>query len=178
METTLKHCTLQNLTYGTILSNAELIAQFIHKKTRAKIKWFEQNRARIESLKFNTWQEKVLTLFYQFNLNIDTERFGKRVYQDSACMIYDWQTECPILNKCNEEGVDTLNVCNVLFHTQYQVLLSLIEPGLVFNRDYERIRPYYHSCREIIYFPRKYPARRMNVHERTIIPELDVLNKF
>jgi hypothetical protein len=102
------------------------------------------------------WQEKVLKVFYEENLGIRASKAGTEdgtiIYQTGSMMVIDWKSCCPILKDCKSQGVSTVEVCSTLYHAQYQALLSLIQPGAIFARDYSQLRPGACHCREIIVY--------------------------
>ncbi len=58
---------------------------------------------------------------------------------------------CPILKLAMTLKMDTRYVCKFISETVCKHVLKHIDEGLVFERDYDHIRPYKDGCRERIY---------------------------
>ena len=94
----------------------------------------------------------VLRVVYKSNLGIEVPRDGQVVCKERSLLIVDWRSWCPVLMYCAHTGQPMTPVCSVLYHMQFQYLLSLVLPGALFTRDYSRIRPESPCCREIIFY--------------------------
>jgi hypothetical protein len=138
--------------YSQIIQNPQHIAEFVQQKVDSKIKWYQQNHHRYEGRTYASWQDEVLDVFYKGNLSIEVPHDGKVVCKQGNMLVIDWKSRCPILETCLQNGDDTVQVCSALYHVQYQVLLSLIDPGLFFTRDYSQLRPEADHCREVIIY--------------------------
>ena len=145
--------------YLKILKSPEKIAQFVSAKIKSKSTWWKENACKYKGRKWRSWQDKVIEILYRENLEINVKKHGRIRCKTGDVLVIDWLTCCPILEKCKMTGARTITVCSVLYHAQYQALLSMIDPTLIFTRDYARIRsairrgkqrgPKY--CREIIH---------------------------
>ena len=118
----------------------------------SKRQWFEAHRADCIRRAGESWQDLVLRVVYQDNLGIEVPRDGVVVCREQNLLIVDWQSWCPVLMYCAHNGQPTVPVCSVLYHMQFQYLLSLVLPGSFFTRDYSRIRPGTPCCREVIFY--------------------------
>jgi len=145
-----------------IMQDSQAIAEFVRQKVDSKIRWYQQNRHRYEGRVWSTWQDKVLEIFYKDHLGIEVPRDGHVVFQTGHILIVDWKSPCPILESCKQNGDSTVQVCSTLYHAQYQVLLSLIDPRLLFSRDYSQLRPNADSCREVIVYRPDMEEREAN----------------
>ncbi len=58
---------------------------------------------------------------------------------------------CPILKLATTLKMDTKYVCKFISETVCKHVLKHIDEGLIFERDYDYIRPYKDGCRERIY---------------------------
>ncbi len=138
--------------YSQIMQDPQRIAEFVQQKVDSKIRWYQQNRHCYEGRMWTSWQDKVLDIFYKDNLSIEIPRDGKVVCKKDHILVIDWKSPCPILKTCKQNGDNTAQVCSTLYHVQYQVFLSLIDPGLFFARDYSQLRPDADHCREVIIY--------------------------
>lgn len=58
---------------------------------------------------------------------------------------------CPYLQACKKLELDTRYICKEIGEPAIQKMIKIINPKLVFSRDYENIRPYNGSyCEEFI----------------------------
>ena len=156
--------------YHLILKDPKNISTFITKRINKKINWFFENREHF--LKRYTqadWKEKVINFFYGEHLGLDVKEFGHIVAATDYVLIIDWENDCPILKRCLDQDVDLKMVCSTLYNTQYQALLTLIEPGLFFARDYTKIRPDYKYCREIIYYHKEFEDELAICHLKNLL---------
>ena len=138
--------------YAEILADPQLTAGFIQERLRSKLTWYEAHRDECVAAAGESWQDLVLRVMYQSNLGIEVPRDGVVVHANENLLIVDWQSWCPVLMYCAHKGQPTVPVCSVLYHVQFQYLLSLVLPGAFFTRDYSRIRPDMSCCREIIFY--------------------------
>ena len=133
--------------YSRIVQDPQCTAEFVQQKIDNKIRWYQENCHRYEGRTWASWQDKVLDVFYKGNLCIEVPRDGQVVCKTDHILIIDWKSPCHILECCIQNGDNTVRVCSTLYHVQYQVLLSLIDPGLFFARDYSQLRPDADHCR-------------------------------
>jgi hypothetical protein len=138
--------------YAQILDDPELTADFVRQRLESKRKWYEDCQEDFKLGEEESWQDMVLRVVYKGNLGIEVPRDGKVVYSEGNLLIIDWQSWCPVLMYCAHTGQATVQVCSLLYHMQFQYLLSLVLPGALFTRDYSRIRPGSYCCREIIFY--------------------------
>ena len=138
--------------YAQILEDPTLTAGFIQERLDSKLKWFDAHRAECTLRAGESWQDLVLRVVYQDNLGIEVPRDGVVVCREENLLIVDWQSWCPVLMYCAHKGQPTVPVCSVLYHMQFQYLLSLVLPVAFFTRDYSRIRPGASCCREIVFY--------------------------
>lgn len=138
--------------YSSILAQSDSIEEFIQQRLQSKLEWFNSNKSECEIGENELWQDLILRVLYKQNLGIEEKRDGNVVYKKGKLLITEWQSWCPVLAYCANTGQKTLPVCSVLYHMQYQFLLSKILPGAFFTRDYSKIRPDSCCCREIIFY--------------------------
>jgi tRNA(adenine34) deaminase len=60
------------------------------------------------------------------------------------------QNFCPTLEACKLLGLDTRVVCRLVTERPADALVKRVDPRLVFNRNYERLRSYADVCEEQI----------------------------
>lgn len=104
----------------------------------------------IKPRKANSMKE-VLDLFY-----LDFLRLNKSdvevVKIDENELITRCRNPCPILKLSLMLNVDTKISCRIVSEPVCKYVLRKLNPHLVFQRNYNHIRPYSDSCEERIYF--------------------------
>jgi hypothetical protein len=104
----------------------------------------------IKPRKANSMKE-VLDLFY-----LDFLRLNKSdvevVKIDENELITRCRNPCPILRLSLMLDVDTRISCRIISEPVCKYVLHKLNPHLVFQRNYNHIRPYSDSCEERIYF--------------------------
>jgi hypothetical protein len=104
----------------------------------------------IKPRKANSMKE-VLDLFY-----LDFLRLNKSdvevVKLDENELITRCRNPCPILKLSLMLDVDTKISCRIISEPVCKYVLRKLNPHLVFQRNYNHIRPYSDSCEERIYF--------------------------
>jgi hypothetical protein len=104
----------------------------------------------IKPRKANSMKE-VLDLFY-----LDFLRLNKSdvevVKIDENELITRCRNPCPILKLSLILNVDTKISCRIVSEPVCKYVLHKLNPHLVFQRNYNHIRPYSDSCEERIYF--------------------------
>jgi len=138
--------------YAQILDDPELTADFVRQRLESKRKWYDDHHGDCAFRPGEVWQDLVLRVVYNENLGIEVPRDGQVVCRSGKLLIVDWQSWCPVLLYCAHTGQPTLPVCSVLYHMQFQYLLSLVLPGALWTRDYSRLRPSSCCCREITFY--------------------------
>ena len=138
--------------YVQILENPDLTSDFIRQRLASKRTWYEQNQKECKARENESWQDRILRVVYDGNLGIKVPQDGQLVYSKGALLIIDWRSWCPVLLYCAHTGQRSVPVCSVLYHMQLQYLLSLVLPGVLFTRDYSKIRPNSCCCREVIFY--------------------------
>ena len=93
----------------------------------------------------------VLNLFY-----LDFLRLNRRDVEvlklDEHELVTRCRNRCPILNLSLRLWVDTKLACKVVSEPVCRYVLRNVNPRLIFERNYNYIRPYAESCEERIYF--------------------------
>lgn len=89
-------------------------------------------------------------LFYEVYLGAAALSQGEIVSLSDTKIVMRWWNKCPTLEACLRFRLDTREICKKVYERPVQEFLSRINPGLVFSRNYECIRPYADYCEEII----------------------------
>ncbi len=93
-------------------------------------------------------------LFYEIYLGVSVPMNGILVEVQPDRLVSRWWNVCPTLNACQKLGLDTCEVCRKAFHRPVQVFLEAVDPGLLFDRNYDALRPHTPYCEEIIWLDR------------------------
>jgi hypothetical protein len=100
---------------------------------------------RVESIK------DVLNLFYLGFLGLD-KKDVEVVRLNDFELVTRCRNPCPILRLSLMLKVDTRVACKIVSEPVCKYVLNRLNPNLVFERNYNYIRPYSESCEERIYF--------------------------
>ncbi|MEM1623291.1 MAG: hypothetical protein QW780_00970 [Sulfolobales archaeon] len=91
----------------------------------------------------------VVNTFYMDFLRLQREHV--EVVRVSECeVVTRCRNPCPILSLALKRGLDTRYVCREVSEPVCRYVLRKLNPDLVFERNYGRIRPYSESCEERI----------------------------
>ncbi|MEM3066947.1 MAG: hypothetical protein QXI81_06415, partial [Nitrososphaerota archaeon] len=93
----------------------------------------------------------VYELFYLDFLRLH-ERDVEVVRLDDDVLVTRCKNPCPILNLSLLLNVDTKISCKMISEPVCKHVLRKLNPKLVFERNYNHIRPYSESCEETIYW--------------------------
>lgn len=93
--------------------------------------------------------EKAYTLFLLKYLQIPPDQIPI-VEKTEKKIVYKSYNFCPVLEACKILGLDTREVCKLIYERPTQAFFSEINQKLRFTRNYERIRPYTEFCEETI----------------------------
>jgi hypothetical protein len=97
---------------------------------------------------------EVLDLFYLDFLRLK-ESDVEVVKLDENELITRCRNPCPILKLSLMLNVDTRVSCRIISEPVCKYVLRRLNPHLVFQRNYNHIRPYSDSCEERIYFEKE-----------------------
>lgn len=100
---------------------------------------------KVESMK------DVYILFYLKFLRLN-ERDVEVVRLNENELVTRCRNSCPILKLSLLLKIDTRVTCRIVSEPVCKYVLSKLNPRLVFQRNYNHIRPYSDSCEERIYF--------------------------
>jgi hypothetical protein len=111
-----------------------------------RVAWLDKNLPRLTRTD-NPFMDGY-RLFYEEYLHVSIPEYGEIVEQTPSRLVTRWWNRCPTLEACQHFGLDTRRVCRRVYHQPVQVMLSRINPELVFVRNYAAIRPYTAYCEE------------------------------
>jgi len=92
----------------------------------------------------------LLDLFYYKFLRLEKEHV-EVVRITSNELVTICRNPCPILRLALSLGLDTRYVCRLVSEPVCRYVLKHLNPEIVFERNYEYIRPYKDGCMERIY---------------------------
>jgi hypothetical protein len=95
--------------------------------------------------------EDVFELFYINFLKLKKEHVEIVKLTDKELITIS-RNPCPILKLTLLLKMDTRYTCRLISETVCKYVLKRMDPRLVFERDYNYIRPYKDGCLERIYF--------------------------
>ena len=92
----------------------------------------------------------ILNLFYLDFLRLD-KRDVEVIKLDEHELVTRCRNRCPILELSLKLKVDTKLACRIISEPVCRYVLHKLNARLVFERNYNHIRPYAESCEERIY---------------------------
>lgn len=112
-----------------------------------RLKWYEENKGKLKLEGSDVRKAYTLILLEYFKLK---EEEVPIIYEDERKIVWRSYNWCPVLEACKIGGFDTREICKKGWERSVQALIEKINPNLKFSRNYEKIRPYYEYCEEII----------------------------
>ncbi|MHA2063458.1 MAG: hypothetical protein ACXABY_03660 [Candidatus Thorarchaeota archaeon] len=94
--------------------------------------------------------EDAFHIFYEKYLGLSIEDDGEIIHMTNSSLVSRWWNQCPVLEVCEKLGLDTREVCHKVYDRPVQTFLSRIDSRLVFERNYDCIRPYTPYCEETL----------------------------
>lgn len=116
--------------------------------THKRLAWLQHNANRVE--RTNDPVFDAYHLFYEVYLGISAPDDGKIIEHSPQKIVTRWWNPCPTLEICQKLGLDTRQICQKIYHRPVQAFLETIDPRLVFERNYEALRPHQTYCEEVI----------------------------
>lgn len=98
---------------------------------------------------------EVLKSFYLDFLRLSVDNL-KVIRISNEELITRCKNPCPILWLSFRLGLDTRSVCKEVSEPVCRYFLKKLNPNLVFERNYNHIRPYRDDCEERIYLKNKF----------------------
>jgi len=110
--------------------------------TARRVAWFEENRERLlRKYSGLPEEEKAWRIICFDHMKIDPA--DSRITRISSKKIrLDSYNFCPYLEACKELGLDTRYICKEIGEPSIQAICKMINPRLVFSRNYQNIRPH------------------------------------
>lgn len=123
----------------------EILAEELSKK---RLRWFSEN---CQSFKKSTGKKAIDIAYQVFLKKLDiTEDQASIVQRDERTLVLHSRNFCPTLEACKILGLDTRFVCRHLTEKPTSELIRQIHPKLRFTRNYDKLRPYFNYCEEMI----------------------------
>lgn len=113
-----------------------------------RLSWYRENRDRLNRTGTLVRQAREMVLINYMHL--DSKKDVPIYYEDPTKITWRSFNFCPILVACQRLGLDTRVVCKQGAEKSVQILISQLNPSLVFSRNYDLLRPYGFYCEETI----------------------------
>lgn len=72
------------------------------------------------------------------------------VFKDDKKIIWHSYNWCPVLEACKKLNLETKRVCKNGWEESINKMIKVINPRLIFKRNYKKIRPKSRYCEEIL----------------------------
>ena len=109
--------------------------------------WFRETSTNVSSGYKDPKEAAYHLLLKRFGI---TEKEAPVVEHSSDRIVFHSQNFCPTLEACKILDIDTRFVCRHYNEKSTDSLIKLIDSGLRFERNYEKLRPYFPYCEEMI----------------------------
>lgn len=121
------------------------LAQLSEKLRDKRIRWFKEQNIQQDT---EDPLHAAYLLFLQ-KLDIDADEAPIVDKQKNRLVIHS-KNFCPTLEACKILDLDTRTICRELNEKPTQALLQQLNPGLLFKRNYNCLRPFTPYCEEMI----------------------------
>ena len=117
------------------------------RRSEKRLQWLRSHRP---DEKFP--HDSVVLIAYRVLLKLlqATEAECPIVYRNDDKLIFRSKNFCPTLEACKILGLDTRHICKLYNERSPDRLVKEIHPNLKFTRNYEKLRPYFEYCEEMI----------------------------
>lgn len=131
---------LRNVTEDGLLKfNEDSIAR--------RLSWFAENRDNFTFLNNDSIERAYRLLLCRFGID-ETE--APIVERDGNKIMFHSMNFCPTLEACKILNLDTRYICKRYNEDSTDRLIKQIDPHLRFERNYQKMRPYFDYCEEMI----------------------------
>jgi tRNA(adenine34) deaminase len=131
---------LRGATAAQMLSSSKELAEKRHK-------WFHAECPDINSAEADPLWKAYRVLLKKLEIQEDQAPVIRCTDRE---IVFRSMNSCPTLEACKILGLDTRKVCKLYNEGATDALVKLVDSGLEFSRNYERLRPEYEYCEEII----------------------------
>lgn len=112
-----------------------------------RITWYEENRNNFSFIDSDILGSAYRLLLCRFGIKEEEMPIKSKSNKE---IVFHSQNFCPTLEACKILNLDTRSICKKYNEGSTNVLIKQIDRRLVFERNYEKIRPYSDYCEEII----------------------------
>lgn len=117
--------------------------------TRRRVKWFKDNGSEaLEKYDGLPDHEKACRIIVYDHMKIKQDENSRIELVTNDFLILYSANFCPYLEACKLLGMDTVEVCRDIGEQSIQALAQLVNPMIVFGRDYDHLRPNKDFCWE------------------------------
>ena len=128
-------------------ASEDRLRSYDRKRGESRIQWFHSHRPDRKYPDENSLLKAYHVLLERLQSN---EVECPVVYKDDRKLVFHSANFCPTLEACRILQLDTRHVCKLYSELSTDRLMKEIHPKLMFIRNYEKLRPYYGYCEEII----------------------------
>jgi hypothetical protein len=114
-----------------------------------RLAWFNANRSRLKFSGDPVWDG--YNMFYYDYLGLSIPSDGVILIKSREQVLSRWWNRCPTLEACQASGLETRQVCQMVYERPVEILLQLLDARLHFERSYIHIRPHADYCEERVW---------------------------
>ncbi len=120
---------------------------FNRDSTEKRRRWFEGEHLGIEEVAGNPLLKAYQVLLRRLGIK---EGEAPIIRRNEKAIVFRSMNLCPTLEACKVLDLEPRRICKVYNEGATDALVKLVDPRLEFVRNYERMRPEYEYCEEII----------------------------
>lgn len=109
--------------------------------------WFAENRDHFDFINEDSLQSAYQLLLCRFGID-ETE--APVIERDGTRIMFHSMNFCPTLEACKILALDTRFICKRYNENATDRLIKQVNPNLRFERNYQKLRPYFEYCEEMI----------------------------
>jgi tRNA(adenine34) deaminase len=125
----------------------DMLLMYDKELSEKRVRWFQEERIDSTRTRDDMLMDAYRVLLKKFCIEEDQAPIVRR---NSKEIVFRSMNFCPTLEACKILGLDTRKVCKLYNERSTDALVKLIDPKLEFVRNYQRLRPDYEYCEEII----------------------------
>jgi tRNA(adenine34) deaminase len=115
--------------------------------TERRQRWFQEEYLDTEGVGDNPLLKAYRVLLKKLGIKEDEAPI---IRKDDKKIVFRSMNFCPTLEACKVLGLEPRKICKLYNEGSTDALAKLVNPRLEFSRNYERMRPEYEYCEEII----------------------------
>ncbi len=127
--------------------NKQKLYEYNEDSIKRRLLWFKENKDNFDFINENTLESAYKLLLCRFGIN---ENDAPVILKENNKILFHSMNFCPTLEACKILDLDTRYICRRYNEKSTDILIKQIDQKLRFDRNYQKLRPYYEYCEEMI----------------------------